>query len=89
MIVRYNFIYFNHLIIIIILFTTKESVGQIVVFDNFSNVKPRYFNSNEAFISVFNDKQQEKWKKFDTLGTGYSWNNNGDLFSITALSASK
>jgi len=56
------------------------------VFDNFSNVKPRFYQSTESFTSVFNGKQQENWKKFDSLGTGYSWNSKGDIFSITALS---
>jgi len=68
------------------IFSNDKSVGTIAVFDNFSNVKPRFYQSTESFTSVFNGKQQENWKKFDSLGTGYSWNSKGDIFSITALS---
>jgi len=65
---------------------TLESIGSIVCYDNFSNSRARIYGYAETYNQICNKAVVQYWGNFDSAGSGFGYNSNGDIFQYTALS---
>jgi len=68
------------------IFADEKSIGSIVCYDNFSNTRAKVYSYGETYGQVCNKAVVDYWTNFDSAGSGFGYNSNGDFFQYTAMS---